>query len=96
MSNPKYTPMQILRDNIKLKIERLKNTKSLSIFMQAASCQEILDMIEGDSLGKPLLDQEIDCLEEAYHAGLDTPDSVKLESYVEATFTILPIIKKEP
>lgn len=71
MSNSKYTPMQILRDIIKLKIERLNNTKSLSIFMEAASLQEILRMIEGDSLGKPLLDQEAELLNETYQSGVE-------------------------
>ena len=59
MSNTKYTPMQILRDNIKLKTIELgiPNDKISSTLYG-----EILEMIEGVSLGKPLLQQEAELL----------------------------------
>ncbi|AWL07959.1 hypothetical protein HME7025_00074 [Aquirufa nivalisilvae] len=92
MSNPKYTPMQILRDNIKREIINTMDTKNLE---RGVAYLIVLKMIEGDSLGKPLLEQEIECLERAYQFGINTPDLInEAESYCDLTFTLVPIFKQ--
>ncbi|MHA8064908.1 hypothetical protein [Aquirufa aurantiipilula] len=92
MSNPKYTPMQILRDNIK---QRIRLTAKTGLLYQSVSrmiYRDVLKMIEGDSLGKPLLEQEYECLEQAYSVGIDSSDLCpKLDNYCETYFTIVSI-----
>lgn len=82
MSNPKYLPMQILRDNINV---RIKNETDLSALQELF---DILKMIEGDALGKPLLEQEYECINQAYQEGIETEDLFKLDNYCEASFII--------
>lgn len=60
----RLTPMNILRDNIKLQIEcQWCGT------IKKDELSKILDMIEGDSLGKSLIDQEEDMFIDAFVDG---------------------------
>ncbi|MCZ2480027.1 hypothetical protein [Aquirufa nivalisilvae] len=92
MSNPKYTPMQILRDNIKRRIRQSSKTGQLYQATERMVYREMLKMIQGDALGKPLLEQEYECLEQAYSVGIDSSDLCpKLDNYCETYFTIVSI-----
>ena len=62
MSNQKYTPMQILQDNIKQKINQLEGHEQVRWIAEMEAYRAVLDMIQGDSLGKPLLEQEAELL----------------------------------
>ncbi len=60
MSDRKYTPMEILRDYIKLRI----NSKDVRWVPNINIYHDIINMIEGNSLGKPLLEQEAEMIQE--------------------------------
>lgn len=74
MSDRKYTPMEILRDNIRIRLNHGINGEAISI-PEKHGYLYILEMIEGGSLGKPLLDQEKELLDERYQDGVNSVQS---------------------
>ena len=71
----RLTPMNILRDNIKLKIDQAQGFNHVHWLAKIEAYNSILKMIEGDSLGKPLIDQEQELFIDAFM------DGFRLQSY---------------
>ena len=73
----RLTPMNILRDNIKLKIDQAQGFHHVHWLAKIEAYNSILKMIEGDSLGKPLIDQEEELFIDAFMDGVFKQEELK-------------------